>query len=89
MIYMICNKESTEKCGWSLSTGVEGKYLAGGSAIFVLDEWVAKIDLLAKNSDLLANGSTLWPTPYNWRMGYNTSVSLTSWASIIISKNKI
>ena len=44
---MICNKDNTEKCGWSLSTGVEGKYLAGVSAIFVLDEWVLKIGLLA------------------------------------------
>ena len=51
---MICNKDNTEKCGWSLSTGVKGKYLSGGSAIFVLDEWVVKIDLLA-------NGSTHWP----------------------------
>ena len=45
---MICNKENTEKCG------VEGKYLACGSAIFVLDECVVKIDLLA-------NRSTHWP----------------------------
>ena len=40
-----------------------GRFLAGGSAIFILDEWVVKIDLftksnpLAKNPDLLANGS--------------------------------
>ncbi len=53
MIYMICNKDSSEICGRNLSTGVEGN-LAGGSVIFVLDEWVAKIDLLA-------NRSTHWP----------------------------
>ena len=35
---------------------MESQYvLAGGSEIFVLDEWVVKVDLLAKNPDLLAN----------------------------------
>ncbi len=32
-----------------------GRFLAGGSAIFVLDEWVVKIYLLANNR------STHWP----------------------------
>ena len=39
-----------------------GWFLAGGSENFVLDEWVVEIDLLA---------SIHWPTPYNWRVGYN------------------
>ncbi len=28
-IYMICNKDNTQKCGWSLSTGVEGSWQMG------------------------------------------------------------
>ena len=39
------------------------KFLAGGSAIFVLGKWVVKIDLLA-------NRSTHWPrTPICWPTG--------------------
>ena len=34
---MICDKDNTQKCGWSLGTD-SGRYLAGGSAIFVLNE---------------------------------------------------
>ncbi len=33
-------------------------------------QWV---DRLVKNLDLLVNGSTGWPTPYNWRVGYSRS----------------
>lgn len=51
---MICSKDNIEECRWSPSKGVEAKYLAGGSEIFVLDEWVMKIDFLA-------NGSIHWP----------------------------
>ncbi len=43
---MICDKDNTQKCGWSLGTD-SGRYLAGGSAIFVLNEWVVKTDLSA------------------------------------------
>ena len=49
---MICNKDNTQKYdGVSVRTW---KVLAGGSEIFLLDEWVVKIDLLA-------NRSTHWP----------------------------
>ena len=41
-----------------------GRFLAGGSENFGLDEWVVRIDLLA-------NRLTRWPTPYNWQVGYN------------------
>ena len=41
-------------CNILIFTGVETKYLAGRSDIFVLDEWVVKIDLLV-------NRSTHWP----------------------------
>ena len=39
---------------WMESQYGRGRYLAGGSENFVLDEWVVKIDLLA-------NRSTHWP----------------------------
>ncbi len=38
--------------------GGHEKFLAGGSTIFVLGEWVVKIDLLA-------NRSTHWPVGYS------------------------
>ncbi len=65
---MICNKKTIQKCGWYLSTG-RGKFLAGGSEIFVLDEWVV-------TTDLLVNRLTRWPTPYKWRMGNNSRPSV-------------
>ena len=32
---------------WMVSQYERGKFLAGGSENFVLDEWVVKVDLLA------------------------------------------
>lgn len=43
---MICSKDNTGELN-EVSTGLEAKYLAGGSTICVLDEFVVKIDLLA------------------------------------------
>ena len=36
-----------------------------------------------KNLDLLANRLTRWPTPYNWRVGYNTCTGFIPWVRII------
>ena len=44
---MICNKDNMILKNLD---GVLERFLAGGSAIFVLDELVVKIDLLAKRS---------------------------------------
>ena len=49
------------------------KFLADGSAIFVLGEWVVKIDLLANRLTCWPRTPICWPTRYNWRVGYNTS----------------
>ena len=49
-------------CSVLIGKSVEAKYLAGGLEIFVLDEWVVKIELLI-------NMSTYWPrTPIYWPM---------------------
>ena len=67
---------------WMESLFWHEKFLAGGSAISVLVEWVVKIDLLANPlaNELTYQPSpthwprtpTSWPTPYNWRVGYNS-----------------
>ncbi len=64
-------------CNILIYTGVEAKYLVDGLEIFVLDEGIdflvnkstqvqllsQQVNLLTKNPNLLANGSTRWPTP--------------------------
>ncbi len=42
-----------------------------------------KINLSTK-SDLLANGLTGWPTPYNWQVGYNSTVTFSRVKTIIL-----
>ena len=89
-IYMICNRDHTQKCGWSLSTDVEGTWRVGQKILFLMNgswkltcwpigqpigQWV---DLFTK-SNPLANGSTRWPTPYNWRVGYNRAKAWCTW----------
>ena len=62
-IYMMSNQDNTQKWGRGLSTGVEGSWRVGQQFLFLMNECVVKIDLLA-------NRLTRWPrTPICWPTG--------------------
>ncbi len=59
---MICNKDNTQKCGWSPSIGVEDSRRMGQHFLFLMNgSWKLTH----------SPSPTHWPTPYNWRVGYN------------------
>ncbi len=64
-IYMICSKDHIQKFGMESLYGHE-KFLAGWSAMFVLGEWVVKIDLLANRSTHWPVGLTYSPSSTHW-----------------------
>ena len=80
-IYMICNKNNLQKCGWCLSMNVESSWRVGQKFLFLMNgswkltcwptgqpigQWA---DLFTK-SNPLANRLTCWPrTPICWPTG--------------------
>ncbi len=36
-IFMICSKDNTQKCGWSLSTGVKGSWRVGQQFLLLMN----------------------------------------------------
>ena len=69
--YMICNKDNTQKCGWSL-----GRFLAGGSENFVLDELGRKNWPVGQQVNPLASGLTYSPSPTHWPIGWPVNSSI-------------
>ena len=71
----ICNKDHTRKCGWSLSTDVEGTWRVGQKILFLMNgSW--KLTRWPRTP-------ICWPTPYNWRVGYNSTRGC-KWSIILL-----
>ena len=83
-IYMIFNKDNIQKCGWSLcGMKSSGGWVSNFWSCWPTGQPVGGLTYVFTKSNPLANGwpvgqelldgSTRWPTPYNWRVGYNRS----------------
>lgn len=46
---MICNKDIIQKCGWCLSTDMESSWRVDQRFLFLMNEWVMKVDLFRKD----------------------------------------